>query len=101
MSMNLDHLPIFHAVAEAGSRTRGGRAPGRQPAGGVQAGAVRLTACLNGRALKRWPYEVPNDEPTRDPATAVGPRRHLRGDAVAGGKPSRLNEALSVRSLPG
>jgi putative transposase len=42
----------------------------------VDTGRGWLTADLNGRVLKRWPYKLRNDGPTPDPAAAGGSRNH-------------------------
>ena len=44
-----------------------------------------LTAYLNGRVCKRWPYKLRNDELTSNPAAAGGPREHL-GHRCGGGR---------------
>ena len=40
----------------------------------IDTGRGRLTACLNGRVMKRRPYKLQNDEPTLIDAAAGGCR---------------------------
>ncbi len=42
----------------------------------IDTGRGKLTAYLNGRVVKRWPYQLLNERPTPEPAAAGGPRRH-------------------------
>jgi hypothetical protein len=42
----------------------------------VDTGRGWLTAYLNGRVLKRWPYKLLNDKPTPERAAAVGSNGH-------------------------
>jgi hypothetical protein len=44
-----------------------------------------LTAYLNGRVLKRWPYKLLNEQPTPDYAAAGGCGRQFAGATVADG----------------
>ena len=68
----------------------GKRHRGRYRRRGGDTGRGRRTAYLKGRVRKRWPSQLRNDEPTPNPAAAVGSRRHSGGDAVAVKPPSGL-----------
>jgi hypothetical protein len=65
----------------------------------VDTGRGYLTAYLNGRVLKRWPYKLLNDEPTPEYAAAGSCGGHRTQRCTVGpGRLSMLNDVLSVRN---
>jgi hypothetical protein len=67
-------VPVLSQTLRVGKRQRG-----RYLRLVIDTGRGWLTAYRNGRVRKRGPYELLNDEPTPDHATAVGSRGHSGG----------------------
>lgn len=63
----------------------------------IETGRGWLTAYRNGRVLQRWPYKLLNDEPTPNPAAAVGARNHS-GRGCSGGRRTFLSPRCVVGS---